>query len=604
MASRQVSGGVAHCVSFHRGRGGGARHAGSDTVCARFSSVCAEVAPLPRWQMSESAPRARRLAPLSRIRQGPCMCVAALSPVSSPGWLAARASCSLLRLASLSPSGLSRRPQLATLATRRCSGACLAPHRVGTGHPGCSGPAAKGSQLTRRSLFPPHRSRPSTASGGYLTAEDAESGSRPGSAATTAAVTADSVSRQSSLETGPQLSGFSQPSQGWPPVLTDEPPRSSSPPPASRPQSSAGARVRGGGGSSLAAVDWRAASAAPPVAAPPAANLRASVANIARPEDFPPVPERVHRDRHSRPTAVLESDEDDDDTAPLPRHSVDVFTDAVDDDDDEDDGDDVPGMPLPPPPPLPWRNLGPRPLSRDPEMEARKAAQEVKALTQEDEALIMRMSLPMRPLSLRPATAAGAFAGSSGASNGHVRSPPAPRLPPVSAAPATSQQRGYVSAMEWGWATDAAATAAPPHGGAPRVSRTSDSGAHRSSGMVAAVATVETAARSSMSRGGGRRLTTPPRPAAVPPPPPAPAVSPPPRVRVPPPVRPTTAAARTPVHPHDSATSAGVSTPPSSGRLDTFLARQMAFMQLYKERRQARETQQPAARPVTSTSRR
>ena len=444
-------------------------------------------------------------------------------------------------------------------------------------------------------FFPTHARRPSTASGGYLTAEDADSSSRPSSATTTVAVTADNVSRTSSLE-APRLSVLSQPSLVWPPPLADEqPPRSSSPPPASRPQSSAGARVRGAGGSSLVG-DWRTASAAPSATPPAGSSLRASVANIARPEDFPPVPERGHRERHSRPTAVVESDEDDD--PPLRRQSVDVFIDAVDDEDE--DGDDVPGMPLPPPPPMPWRNLGPRPLSRDPEMEARKAAQEVKALTQEDEALIMRMSLPMRPLSLRPATAAGGFAGSA-SSNGYVRSPPAPRLPPVSAAPASSQQRGYVSAMEWGWATDEVAAAPAHHGGAaqlpPRVSRSGAGNARSSSGTGAPV---EVAARTSMSRGGDRRLTTPPRAAAVPQP--APVISaPPPRVRVPPPgppVRPTTAAARTPVHQHESA--AG-STPPSSGRLDTFLARQMAFMQLYKERRQAREaTQTTPTRPGTS----
>ena len=258
-------------------------------------------------------------------------------------------------------------------------------------------------------------------------------------------------------------------------------------------------------------------------------------ANLAPPHDFPPVPARGARHAHAGfPDAVLESDSDCDDS-PV---AADVFSDAlaagVDDDDDLGDVQ----LPMPP---MPWRQVGPRPLSRDPEMEARKAAQERRAVTQEDESLIMRMSIPMRPLALRPATASAGWPAEAAQQ---------------SVAPAQQQPSSSVSAMEWGWATEDSGARMPQ---ALHRNGNSSNGGVRPPRTSASYRTVQTAPRQShrgLSAPHGRPpMSTPNSNAAV-------------------------RAAPGPVNVDSHAS------PPV---LDSFLARQMAFMQLYKERRQARE---------------
>jgi hypothetical protein len=295
--------------------------------------------------------------------------------------------------------------------------------------------------------------------------------------------------------------------------------------------SSAGARTR-------ASSDTGTAPASLLSPTPAGLGRSRASANLAPPHDFPPVPARGARHALAAgfPDAVLESDSDCDDS-PV---AADVFSDAlaagVDDEDDLGDGQ----LPMPP---MPWRQVGPRPLSRDPEMEARKAAQERRAVTQEDESLIMRMSIPMRPLALRPATASAGW--------------PA-QAAQQSVAAAQQQPSSSVSAMEWGWATEDSDASVPQE--LHRRNRNSSDGGVRPPQTSTSYRTVQTAPRQSQSGlaapHGRPPMSTPNSNAAV-------------------------RAASGPMNVPDSHASPPV--------LDSFLARQMAFMQLYKERRQARE---------------
>ena len=310
--------------------------------------------------------------------------------------------------------------------------------------------------------------------------------------------------------------------------------------------------------------------------------LRASAANIALPGDFPPPPP---------PRAQRLA-------APAHTHALSLSCSSSSDDDEEQAG----ALALPRPLDA---SFGPRSLSRDPEYAALLAKDRPdRVLSSDERALITRMSAPMRPLALRPATAAAGWA---------------PGM-------AVVVEVAPVTAAEWGWGMDAeaedgsdvaenGAAAEPPAThcprrssgssgdglplgagmgvvGAGRPSVTSANSAASSprsprSGDAAAAATPSMAAPLPGSAGAhGARVS-----ADVPPPlpPPTSMALPPPRAPPPRPLtaapRPLTAAARL------NRTPGAPPRPPArvDPVVDSFLLRQEAFTRFYRERAEARE---------------
>jgi len=277
---------------------------------------------------------------------------------------------------------------------------------------GCVPPASRrseqGRRLTRAPLLtpatrsdasPPHRA------GAASTSAWAAPDSPPGGAG--ARGSAGSGLRGASPE--PSLS----PRAAWSPPqpgAADGPVRCVSPA-SSRPMSSAGARVRGGSVAASAAL----------LQPQRGSSLRAS--NVALPSDFPELPpaavrrSSVYR-RLSAATNLTFPRESAAPSDPASPGSLDEDAPVPSSSDDDDDAGEAADRPAPLP--LPLAAFGPRPLSRDPEMEAKLAAstRAEATLSAHDVALIARMSGPLRRVTLRPATAAPAGAAQNAAQGG------------------------------------------------------------------------------------------------------------------------------------------------------------------------------------------
>lgn len=238
----------------------------------------------------------------------------------------------------------------------------------------------------RSDASPPHRAAP--ASDGGATERDS-----PG-----AGVAARAGRPGANADAQPEVSV--SPRAAWPssrpggdadPSEADGPVRCVSPA-SCRPMSSAGARMRGGGGAAAAS-----AAALPVGARGGNPLLRAS--NVALPTDFPELPPAAarrsvaFRTPPASPPAAAGEDEGELEVLLMPSSS------------DDDAGGEAADRPAPLP--LPLSAFGPRPLSRDPEMEAKLAAsaRAEATLSAHDVALIARMSGPLRRVTLRPATA-------------------------------------------------------------------------------------------------------------------------------------------------------------------------------------------------------